>query len=401
MTVTHRLCGAALLALCAVPGYLHAQSPKDSTPPPPRPWYSRITVRGYAQVRYNGVFQTNPLLVCQACDPNLGGVPGFSVRRARLAVQGGLHDQVQLKLEADLVQSVGTSLNVLQVRDLYGDVFLDQAKTYQLRIGISKVLYGWETMQSSTVRLAFDRTDAMSSGTPGDRDLGLMAMWAPAKIRERLKLLVDSGYKGQGDYGIAGLGIYNGQGSNRAELNGNKHVVARVSYPFLLPHHQVVEVGVQGFIGKYVVSQRTTGVGGRTEFKDERVAVSVILYPRPFGLTGEWTWGKGPEYVAGTNAIEERNLNGGYLQGMYRAKVGKHLFYPYARAQYYDGGKKNELDARYYRVRELEVGTEWVPLRGLEFTAAYMFSDRTFEDAALRDNQQKGSTMRLQAQLMY
>ena len=30
-----------------------------------------------------------------------------------------------------------------------------------------------------------------------------------------------------------------------------------------------------------------------------------------------------------------------------------------------------------------------------------MFSDRTFEDAVLRDNHQEGSTMRLQAQFNY
>lgn len=34
-------------------------------------------------------------------------------------------------------------------------------------------------------------------------------------------------------------------------------------------------------------------------------------------------------------------------------------------------------------------------------TAAHMFGDRTFEDAVLRDNHQKGSTMRLQAQFNY
>ncbi len=393
---------AALLLLCAAPGWLRAQAQKDSTPPPPRPWYSRILVRGYAQVRYNGVFQTNPLLVCQACDPNLGGTPGFSIRRARIVVQGGLSDQVQIKFETDLVTSVGTTLNYLQVRDLYGDIFVDKARTYQVRVGLSKVLYGWENMQSSSVRLPFDRSDAINSGAPGERDIGVMAMWAPAAVRERLKALVDSGFKGEGDFGVLGIGVYNGQGINRAEANGNKHVVARASYPFLLPRNQVMEVGIQGYTGMYVVTQKTAGVGGGTEFRDKRVALSFALYPRPIGLMAEWTWGKGPQYDPATNAVIEDNLNGGFVQGTYRLKLAKHTFYPYARAQYYDGGTKNELDARYYHVRELEVGTEWLPpLRGLEFTAAYMFSDRTFEDGALPDNTQTGSTLRLQAQFMY
>ena len=62
----------------------------------------------------------------------------------------------------------------------------------------------------------------------------------------------------------------------------------------------------------------------------------------------------------------------------------KHQFlYPFAKFQYYDGGKKYEKDARSYVVRDYEIGVEWQPIKALELTAEYVIADRTFEDSAL------------------
>lgn len=404
MPAFRQMGGALWLLVCVGPGVLRAQAPTDSTkpaPPPPRPWYQRLSLRGYTQFRYNGLFQTNPELVCIQCDANLGGVPQFSIRRGRITAEGGFHDQVQIKVEFDLVQSVAAGFNFLQMRDLYGDVFLNKKKTWQLRLGLSKVLYGWENLQSSSIRQPFDRSDAINSGAPGERDVGLFGMWAPEAVRKLHKMLVDSGYKGSGDFGMLGVGVYNGQSVNRPDLNSNKHVAARASYPFLLPKSQILELGVQGFKGKYVPFLRTPGVGGPNEFDDQRVALSFILYPRPFGLASEWTWGEGPSYDPATNSITTRDLQGGYVLASYRIAMGKHLLFPFARYQHYDGGKKQELDARYYLVDEVEFGAEWAPFKGLELTAVYMISDRTFEDGLRPDNRQKGETVRLQAQVMY
>lgn len=400
-----RWCRVAVLMAVLAPGVLAAQATDSAPPPPaapaPKPWYQRLSFRGYTQFRYNGLFQTNPELTCLQCDANLGGVPQFSIRRGRITAEGGFHEQVQVKVEFDLVQSAGAGFNFLQMRDLFGDVFLDRKKTWQLRVGLSKVPYGWENLQSSSVRMPFDRSDAINSGAPGERDVGLVGMWAPASVRKRLKMLVDSGYKGSGDYGIVGLGVYNGQGANRPEANGNKHVGARVSYPFLLPQEQILELGVSGFKGKYVPVIRTPGVAGPVEFDDERAALTFVLYPRPFGLASEWTWGRGPSYDPASNSIITRDLQGGFVLASYRIRAGGHLLLPFVRYQHYDGGKKQELDARYYLVDEVEFGAEWAPFKGLELTAVYMISDRTFEDGARPDNRQEGQTVRLQAQVMY
>lgn len=406
---------AALLSPCTLAAQVQKPDSQPSAPvtkpdsqpaaAAPKAWYQRLVIRGYAQVRYNRFFATNPDLYCPACDRTVGYPGGISIRRARLIVEGGLSDQVRVKLETDVVVTVGNDLNFLQLRELFGDVFVDKPHTGQVRLGLAKVPYGFENLQSSSVRLPFDRSDAIASGAPGERDLGIFAIWGTAPARKELRALVDSGYKGEGDFGIVMLGLYNGQSINRAELNSDKTVGLRISYPFRLPHHQILELGVQGFTGHYVLPAflRTPNIVGEEDhdYLDQRVAVSMFLAPRPFGLQAEWTWGKGPSYDPVTNTIGDKPLNGGYVMAMYRAHVLHKLFFPYARWQYYDGGKKNELDARYYLVKELEVGVQYAVLRGLTMTAAYMFSDRTFEDAVLRDNQQKGSTMRLQAQFNY
>ncbi len=413
--VALRAARLAILLALTTPALLAAQAEKpdsqpapvvkpDSQPAPkPKAWYERVTIGGFFQARYNQLLQTNELLVCQACDVSLGGVPRFSFREARLVVRAAPVERVAAVVEVELTQAVGTSQFILQLRELFGDLYLDKQKEAVLRIGFARVPYGYENLQSSAVRLPFDRDDAIASAAPGERDVGIWGIWAPAKVHQEFRMLVDSLYKGAADFGILSMGVYNGQSSNRPELNGNKHVVVRVAYPFELPHNQVIVAAAQAYTGIFVIptSDRTPGVGGGTDFRDKRFALSAILMPRPFGLQAEWNWGTGPEYDNVSNAITEQDLKGGYVMAYYRTFIKKRLFYPYVRAQYYDGGKKNELDARSYLVKEIEFGAEFLPVKAFELTAAYMISNRTQNDGLKPNNPQKGQTLRLQAQFNY
>ena len=78
-----------------------------------------------------------------------------------------------------------------------------------------------------------------------------------------------------------------------------------------------------------------------------------------------------------------------------------HTLIPFSRFQYYDGGKKHELDARSYQVKELELGAEWQPNKNFELVVMYTFSSRRYEDAVLPMNFQRGNLLRLQAQLNF
>lgn len=377
-------------------------------------WYDKISLRGYAQIRYNGLLSTNDKVSCEQCDKSWGTTAtgadvksnnGFFIRRARMVFSGQILPNVYFYIQPDLATSPATGVNnFLQIRDAYFDLSFDKKKEYRVRIGQSKVPFGFENMQSSQNRLTLDRNDALNSAVANERDLGAFFYWAPSEIRERFAMLVKDGYKGSGDYGVFAFGAYNGQTSNKSEGNRNLHVVARVSYPFVIGN-QIIEPGIQAYTGKWAFgSEISSGVTVKNKLNtlDQRVAASFIMYPKPFGVQAEYNIGNGPRYNKVTNTVDVAPLEGGYITLNYKWDLPKHqLMYPFAKFQYYDGGKKFEKDARSYTVRDYELGLEWQPYKAFELTATWVIADRTFEDSALKNNRQQGNLLRLQAQFNF
>lgn len=372
--------------------------------PKKKAWYDIISIRGYAQIRYNRLLETNPDLKCDQCDKSLGENGGLFIRRARLIFSGNVTDRISFYIQPDLASSASSSaLNFLQLRDAYFDVAMDQKKEYRVRLGQSKIPYGFENLQSSSNRLTLDRNDALNSAIANERDLGVFFYYAPQEIRGRFDELTSSGLKGSGDYGMLGIGVFNGQTANKPEANDNLHAVARLTYPFKLSNGQFIETGIQAYSGKYTVTPDmvTSGVAVDKSYTDQRVAASLVVYPQPLGFQAEYNVGKGPEYDPTANAIVEKSLHGGYAQAMYRLKAGDQVIMPFVKAQYYDGGKKHEKDAPGYLVYETEIGAEWLINKSLEFTALYSIGDRTVRNAANPDNNQHGNRLRLQAQFNF
>jgi hypothetical protein len=260
-------------------------------------------------------------------------------------------------------------------------------------------------MQSSQNRLPLDRNDGLNSALSNERDLGVFFYWAPKHKRDLFASFVKDNLKGSGDYGVFAFGAYNGQTANRAEQNNKLHIVARFSYPFTAGK-QIIEPGIQAYTGDYVLPAdlRSPAVKAINsfEFKDQRIATSFILYPKPLGIQAEYNWGKGPEYNPVNDSIEIQNLNGGYITASLKvdSKNGM-IFFPFARIQQYKGGKKHELDARRYEVKEIETGLEWQVNKNFEFTVSYVISKRRFEDSKLKSNFQSGNLLRLQAQINF
>jgi Phosphate-selective porin O and P len=149
------------------------------------------------------------------------------------------------------------------------------------------------------------------------------------------------------------------------------------------------------------VTKDIQGINPDFSYEDSRVAASFIVYPQPFGFQAEYNIGTGPQFNPATNTIEQKPLNGGYVMMSYRIQSGKQLFFPFVRYHYYDGGKKQELDARSYNVNEGEVGVEWQLNKYFEFVAMYTVSARRFEDAVKTNNYQQGNLLRLQVQFNY
>ena len=341
-------------------------------------WYEKLSIRGYTQMRYNYVTDDRQLV--DVYDSSVGNNKGFLLRRARIVISGDVNEWVSLYLQTDFGASpsgttnTSNNQNFAQIRDLYADVFLSSAKEWRIRAGISKVPFGFENLQSSQQRLALDRTDAINTGAPNERDTGFFLYYTPTETRKVFRSLLDKGLKGSGDYGIVGVGVYNGQSLNVSETNDNKHVVLHATYPFELPYGQIVQVGVDAFRGIVTVPVANgVAIPDGGNIRDERIGTHFILYPQPFGIQAEWNWGRGPELNAARTRVEEGSLQGGYVQAMYKWNN----IMPYIRWQQYYGGRKNVTNSPFNVVRETEVGVEYQFNKALELTVAYGWMKRT------------------------
>jgi len=401
---TFKKCG--LLAVVMLQIFFSAEAQTTSSSKEVKRWYETISLRGYMQVRYNRLFETNPKLRCEQCDRSWGENGTFFIRRGRLILSGNIKDNIFFYIQPDFGSSTGTTLNLFQLRDAYFDIGFDKKNEFRVRIGQSKIPFGFENMQSSQNRLPLDRADALNSAVSNERDLGAFFYWAPENARKLYAGFVNNNEKGSGDYGVFGIGIYSGQTANRPELNNNVHIASRLSIPIKIGN-QYIEPGIQGYIGKYVVptENRTANVKSvkSFEFNDKRVAGSFILYPRPLGIQAEYNVGQGPRFNPGRDSIETTSLSGGYATISYKilGKRKEEVFFPFTRLQAYNGGKKHELDARTYHVREIETGIEWQYNKNFELTVSYVLSHRRFEDSRLKVNDQKGRLLRVQAQLNF
>jgi phosphate-selective porin len=368
-------------------------------------WYNSFSIRGYMQVRYNRLLETNDQLKCEQCDRSWGENGGIFIRRMRIIFYGQISKQIYFYIQPDFASSASsTNLHFGQLRDAYIDAGVDKENEFRFRIGQSKIPFGFENMQSSQNRLPLDRNDALNSAFSNERDLGVFFYWAPKETRKLFSSLVSDGLKGSGDYGVFAFGAFNGQTANKPELNNSLHLVSRLSYPFKYKN-QIIEPGIQAYTGKFVIPKDQLSTGVKTtadlSYLDQRVAASLILYPKPFGIQAEYNIGKGPEYNKLTDSIEVQKLSGGYVTLNYKMSFKNQLVYPFVRYQYYDGGKKHEKDARSYTVKELEMGIEWQPVKYFELVAMYTISNRRFEDYSLKNNQQAGQLLRLQAQVNF
>lgn len=393
-------------------------------------WSNRVKATGYMQFRntewldsknedINGRTPGVQKFGGYWADRSTGDNQNFLIRRGRLIISGDVGDHLGLYLQPDFAsQPAGANNgNFGQLRDFYGDINIDKTKVHRVRIGQSKIPYGWENMQSSSKRLTLDRNDAFNSGTKDERDVGAFYYYTPVGVQELLRELDEMGLKGSGNYGMFALGAYNGQGANNLERNGNNHLVTRLTYPFKTQSGQIFEFGIQAYSGKYVVNP-TSGATGIASgnipsqpkaslgVTDERVGITGIMFQQPFGIQAEWTWGKTPGADnATTNAVSEKNLNGGYIQTMYRLtnvlKDGDVLT-PFVKWQTFDGYSKAETNAPRNQSKDWEIGAEWQAAKEFELTAMIHKMDRTdLTQLNGYGSRFEGTALRVQAQFNY
>lgn len=391
-------------------------------------WYDRLSIRGYTQLRLGESLNTAagsapPQTVL---DKSISDDQEFLLRRARLIISGDVSDHMYVYLQSEFAQTpTGSPDNIhfAQIRDWYADLYLDTCKINRIRVGQSKVPYGWDTLQSSSNRIPFERSDAINTAVRNERDLGVFYYWTPEGAQDFFKFVLDEGLKGSGNYGVFGMGVYNGQGGSFTEQNDNLHFASRLTIPHQFASGQCMEVGVQGYIGQYGVigsSISPLGVGGAVipagtissavpvrDIRDQRVAGSFIWYPQPIGFQAEWNVGRGPALNDAQTLVEDRPLHGGYIQSMIKIDTPRRgTLFPYIRYVTYEGGYKAERNAPFANIDEWEMGTEWQINPQMEFTMAYMLTDRTNTNAigtanTLSYRQYDGDVLRFQFQFNY
>ncbi len=389
-------------------------------------WYEKIKLRGYTQFRYNYLThrEAGSAPSNHAGDSSIGPDQEFLIRRARLVLSGDVSDHLSVYFQPDFASTPDGSVSKLlfvQVRDWYGDIHLDREKVHRLRVGQSKIPYGWENLQSSANRLYLDRNDAFETGTKDGRDVGVFYYLTPPWAQETFKFISDEGLKGSGNYGVFGLGVYNGQGGSLREFNDELHMVSRLTLPVTNRNGQIFEFGIQAFTGRYVVLGAPIsplGVGpaatplgtrrlafGEEGLLDQRLGWSFIQYPQPFGFQAEYTIGRGPELNAAQTLVERGSLHGGYLMANYRYITPCHgEFWPFIRYQIYEGGYKTAPNAPSSSIREWNMGVEWQIKKELELVCEYLITDRTNLQARSSGpsyNQFDGHVLRFQLQINY
>lgn len=339
-------------------------------------WYENVKFGGYTQLRMNTQLNSNAAGLHIPNDRTAAARQNFFIRRGRFKMSGDVTEHLYLYMQMDFMGSVGGSFGI-QTRDIYADIALDPAKEFRFRVGQSKVPFSWVNLQSSQNRATTERPDGMNTMHEGERDFGVYFMYAPQEVRKRFKSLVKDGLKGSGDYGMLAFGAYNGQGLNRGDRNGEPHVVARLTYPWLFPSGQFFETSVMATAGQFVPTVGPIGTPAATPVVDSngvadyRVGISAILYPQPFGLETEWNVGQGPELNRATNTITSESLFGGYVQANYRLKTSMGEFFPFARWNYYNGGRKFATNAPGETVNEIDLGLEWSPWKEIELALMY------------------------------
>ncbi|HMO15152.1 MAG TPA: porin [Pirellulaceae bacterium] len=371
----------------------------DTEKPKSKAWYEKVSLRGYAQFRHNSLtyseFGSAPRQ--HAGDSSIEADQEFLIRRARLIVFGDVSDHLYVYFQPDFAATPDGATNnthFTQIRDWYGDVYLTTDKVNRLRVGQSKVPYGWENLQSSQNRLSLDRNDAFNSATRNERDLGVFYYWTPNWAQDTFQYISDNNLKGSGNYGVFGLGVYNGQGGSLRELNDEVYVISRLTWPTHLPNGQLVEYGIQGFTGRYVVNGAAIsplGVGpatvplgtrglpfGEEGLLDQRLGWTFIQYPQPWGIQIEHTIGRGPELNADQTQVERGSLHGGYMMVNYRYDAGGFgEIFPFVRWQYFRGGYRSFANAPASRINEWNIGIEWQIKKDFELACEYLITDRT------------------------
>ncbi len=134
----------------------------------------KIRISGYVQARYQSFEKTSeadiPAVAPNAARPPV--VDTFAVRRARLVLAARPTDHVGVRLQLDA--GSGSNRNTVELKDAWVDYYLtgNPATGLTATIGQLKAPFGFEVVQSSSVRETPERARVSRFFFPDERDRG-------------------------------------------------------------------------------------------------------------------------------------------------------------------------------------------------------------------------------------
>lgn len=287
------------MAVAAVTFQVPAMAAGDDAAQKPKPWYDRITVKGYMQL--DAVFPQGNAVT--------GSYSNFRIRRARPTITAELDDQTRVQIQMDAGSGkVGSGASTSFTVYTYAERTLPGLGL--LRVGQFIVPFGTEILEdNAALRSPLELSFAAESFALYEYDIGLTLQSSPNPA----------------DKTHWALAFVNGQGLRQADSNANKTLVGRFAHD-LTPS---VRAGVSGVLGTY-------RAGDDREYDRHALAAELQVKPCPYAqVSGEFYNVRFINSTTSKTPVPVR-YNGGYL--MLEAKLDALKSIPFIRYQRTYGG---------------------------------------------------------------
>lgn len=255
----------------------------------------KISVSGYVQTRYNA-FRSNP-------DKAEALTDTFSVRRARLKVVGKPTDKASVTVQFDGGQgSKGDSGPSVSTKDAFIEYYfagdpatgvaasLSTQPILAIAMGQMKWPFGYEVVQSSSVRETPERSLIAQKLFPGERDRGFMVA-CPL-----------------GSTFLWRLGVLNGVETKYKDINNNKDLVSTLRADF-----GDLTLGISGYFGKGILgldASKNPVPYKQNKNRKTRYGADLQYYMHNLSLKAEYFSGKGVDGLDDTKAVVPEALSG-------------------------------------------------------------------------------------------
>jgi len=247
----------------------------------------KVGVSGYVQARYTS-YRSDPNSPTAHVTNGQYIGRNFNVRRARIKVTGKPSKNSSATVQIDCGQNgTGTNTNSVTLKDAFAEYFFkgNPALGVSLMAGQFKWPFGYEVVQSSSVRETPERSLIVSKMFPGERDKGIKFTGPTAGNM------------------VWNLGLFNGTGTNNPESNASKDVVANVRWKL-----GDLDFGASGYWGRGVTSSSPTAY---QPIAKNRWGVDLEWYFNNVTLKAEYITGKG---VEGAKRNLQENIPGYWAQ---------------------------------------------------------------------------------------